>query len=133
LAAAAAKEAGMEHNRNNNGPFSFTQNNHLIRRVMPQARTDSWGLYCYRARTDRMPMTSARWKKVPMHVDEDSCHWKLVVVHLLLDLICVRMFRSLSQEMPNELWHVRACVTTVTFELVIDGFGNKRLGSVNVQ
>jgi hypothetical protein len=28
--AAAAKEAGMEHDSNNNGPFSFAQNNHLI-------------------------------------------------------------------------------------------------------
>ena len=43
------------------------------RRVTRQARTDSRGLYCYRARTDRTPMTAARWKKVPMHVDEDSC------------------------------------------------------------
>jgi hypothetical protein len=34
---------------------------------------------------------------------------------------------------PNELWHVRACVMTITFELAIDGFGDKRLGSVNVQ
>jgi hypothetical protein len=33
----------------------------------------------------------------------------------------------------NELWRVRACVTTVTFELAIDGFGDKRLGGVNVQ
>jgi hypothetical protein len=33
----------------------------------------------------------------------------------------------------NELWHVRASVTTVTFELPIDGFGDKGLGSVNVQ
>jgi hypothetical protein len=33
----------------------------------------------------------------------------------------------------NELWHVRASVTTVTFELAIDGFGDKRLGGVNVQ
>jgi hypothetical protein len=33
----------------------------------------------------------------------------------------------------NELWHVRACVMTVTFELAIDGFGDKRLGGVNVQ
>jgi hypothetical protein len=33
----------------------------------------------------------------------------------------------------NELWHVCASVTTVTFELAIDGFGNKRLGGVNVQ
>jgi hypothetical protein len=36
------------------------------------------------------------------------------------------MFRT------NELWCVRACVMTVTFELAIDGFGNKRPGSVNV-
>jgi hypothetical protein len=27
----------------------------------------------------------------------------------------------------NELWHVRACVMTVTFELAIDGFGDKRV------
>jgi hypothetical protein len=33
----------------------------------------------------------------------------------------------------NELWRVRACVMTVTFELAIDGFGDKRLGGVNVQ
>jgi hypothetical protein len=33
----------------------------------------------------------------------------------------------------NELWRVRASVTTVTFELAIDGFGDKRLGGVNVQ
>jgi hypothetical protein len=32
----------------------------------------------------------------------------------------------------NELWHVRASVTTITFELAIDGFGNKRLDGVNV-
>jgi hypothetical protein len=25
-----SKEAGMEHDSNNNGPFSFAQNNHLI-------------------------------------------------------------------------------------------------------
>jgi hypothetical protein len=35
--------------------------------------------------------------------------------------------------MVNELWHVHASVMTVTFELAIDGFGNKRLGGVNVQ
>jgi hypothetical protein len=34
---------------------------------------------------------------------------------------------------PNELWRVRASVTTVTFELAIDGLGDKRLGGVNVQ
>jgi hypothetical protein len=33
----------------------------------------------------------------------------------------------------NELWRVHACVMSVTFELAIDGFGDKRLGSVNVQ
>jgi hypothetical protein len=43
----------------------------------------------------------------------------------------VKLSRSLWG--PNELWRVRACVTTVTFELAIDGFGDKRLGSVNVQ
>jgi hypothetical protein len=38
-----------------------------------------------------------------------------------------------GHNLPNELWCVHVCVTTVTFELVIDGFGDKRLGSVNVQ
>jgi hypothetical protein len=33
----------------------------------------------------------------------------------------------------NELWRVRAYVTSVTFELAIDGLGDKRLGGVNVQ
>jgi hypothetical protein len=33
----------------------------------------------------------------------------------------------------NELWRVHASVTTVTFELVIDGFGDKRLGGVSMQ
>jgi hypothetical protein len=33
----------------------------------------------------------------------------------------------------NEFWHVRASVMTVTFELAIDGFGDKRLGGVNMQ
>ncbi len=56
-------------------------------RLMWQAWTNSWGLYCYWAWTDHMPMTAAHWKKVPMHIDEDSCHWKLVVVCLLLDLV----------------------------------------------
>jgi hypothetical protein len=40
----------------------------------------------------------------------------------------------MSLEIPsNELWRVRACVTTVTFELAIDGFGDRRLGGVNVR
>jgi hypothetical protein len=33
----------------------------------------------------------------------------------------------------NELWRVRVSVTTVTFELAIDGFGDKRLGGVSMQ
>jgi hypothetical protein len=32
---------------------------------------------------------------------------------------------------PNELWHVCASVMTITFELAIDGFGDKRLDGEN--
>jgi hypothetical protein len=40
---------------------------------------------------------------------------------------------KLSAIIWNELWRVHACVMTVTFELAIDGFGDKRLGGVNMQ
>jgi hypothetical protein len=43
------------------------------RRLTRQARNESRGLYVYRTRTDRMPITAARSKKVQMHVDVTSC------------------------------------------------------------
>jgi hypothetical protein len=71
--------------------------------------------------TDIMPRTKLKMSiSLPAQVFFISS--QAVTLHLCLAL-----------NISNELWRVHASVTTITFELAIDGFGDKRLGGVNVQ